>query len=152
MTMMKKRMVSAVSLLLCVVMVVTCISGTVVQAKASSATVYSTSGDCISMFLKKNGKLTIKTTWAFDKWKDGSENCVDTKLKKISYPLAKNCKWTHYYVGETKPDSYTSYKSLKKVVEEEYYYAQKEGYYDSPTGIWVFVKNKKIVEVRSINS
>ena len=84
MTMMKKRMVSAVSLLLCVVMVVTCISGTVVQAKASSATVYSTSGDCISMFLKKNGKLTIKTTWAFDKWKDGSENRVDTKLKKIN--------------------------------------------------------------------
>ena len=57
MTMMKKRMVSAVSLLLCVVMVVTCISGTVVQAKASSATVYSTSGDCISMFLSIGKKL-----------------------------------------------------------------------------------------------
>lgn len=153
MEMKKKRILKAVSLLLCVVMVCTCIPGTVVQAKTkSSVTVYRSFGDSISTFSKKNGKLTVKTDWPFDKWTLGKDNYTDTKKKTLSYPLAKNCKWTCYDVGESKPRAKTSYKSLKKEISEEHKAYLKYGEYDSPTAVWILVKNKKIIEVRTVNS
>ena len=116
-------------------------------------TVYSMSGNYISSFSKKNGKLIIKTTLPWDKWTesaDGSSNLVETKKNNLSYSLAKDCKWEYYSVGELEPSGKISYAKLKKVIKEEYTCQIKDGYYESPTVVQICVKNNKIVAVRAV--
>ena len=120
--------------------------------KTTSTIVYITFCSEVSSFVKKNGKLTVKATYDFDveKWKNGEfGEDLNVKTKKITFPLAKNCKWTYDYIGDLKPDAKISYSKLKKTVQSEYKENLKNGYFDSPTRIFIFVKNKKIIEVRA---
>lgn len=117
------------------------------------ATVYGTSGDCISTFSRKNGKLTVRATDPIFRWTesaDGSSNVVKTKTKRLCYSLAENCKWNVYNVGESKPSGKISYTNLKKELRNEYLEAVKNGFYDSPTSVHIYVRNNKIVEVRAV--
>lgn len=146
MEMKKKRILIAVSLLLCVVMVYTCIPGTVVQAKTkSSVTVYELYG--VTTFSKKNGKLTVKAAEPFSKFILGKDNYTKTKKKKLSYSLAKNCKWTACVGSEVKKNSYNQ---IKRDLRGDYEYYLEYGEFDGPTMVQIFVKNKKIIEVREI--
>ena len=122
-----------------------------VQAK-SSVKIYQAFGSDISNFSKKNGKLTIKTIEPINEIKaePGTVNIrtiIETKKKKIVYPLAKNCKWTMYSAGLNTQYASNSYKDLKERIKLEY---ESETELWLETELWILVKNKKIIEVRDV--
>lgn len=143
---MKKYLMAVISLCLCAVIICGCLAETV-EAKKQKVIVYTTWGDITSKFSVKDGRLTVKTTWPFNK------NGKETKKKKLSYPLAKNCKWEEYGRGEKLEYlGKSSYKKLKKEIKEQYTISEKYGSYDSPTAIDIVIKNKKVVKVKAIYS
>ena len=150
-----KKCLSVIAIFISVVMVFVCLPDNVAEAKPSGTIVYELWGDSTSTFVRKSGKLTVKTSYPMKtyKFKDGElgEN-LDRNPKKISYRLAKNCKWNQYYVGDKDPSSEITYKDLRKRINDEYKTAQKYGEYDSPTRIWILVRNNRIIEVMAINS
>lgn len=123
-------------------MILFCAIGSGKEAQAKSE--YIVYGPDITSFHKSDKKLTIK---AVKQWNEGIRlNDEETLLKKISFKLAKNCKWSTSAAGTRKYQK-SSYKKIRKQVISERSKYKKYGEYSSGSGVAITVKNKKIVRV-----
>ena len=107
----------------------------------AKTTVYETCGCYVKTFKKSKGRIIIETI------KKNSNTELQKHLKLTLKP-AKNIKFTLYNVGETKPYGKTKFKSLQKDFKAAYEEYMKNGEYNSPPGVNIYVKNKQITEIR----
>lgn len=121
------------------------------QAKSKKTTYYFSSCE-VTKFNLKNNKLTIATDKR-SKNKTGIyiEGNEKNKKYKVTYKVAKNCKWVEAtfsrYNGKSS-SSKSTYKNVKKCIKFDRNWYKENG---SPNnfGLCSFVvKNKKIIKVR----
>lgn len=130
------------SLVFLLAMILFCAIGSGKEAQAKSE--YEVYGPDITSFHKSGKKLTVK---AVKQWHKGIMlNGKETSLKKISFKLSKNCKWSTSVAGTRKYQK-SSYKKTRKQVISERSKFKKDGEYASGSVVVITVKNKKIVRV-----
>lgn len=142
---MKKIKSIVTAFLIVAVFISSVITAQTIQAK-SKTKVYEMYSCYVKTFKKSKGKIIIKTVKNTDHGDIGLEP-ISLKLKP-----AKNIKYTEYFVGENKPNRYLRFKDVKKVFKEDYTFYRENGIFDSPAGVRVFVKNKRIIEISLIYS
>lgn len=109
----------------------------------------------ISVFKKEKGNLTVKADEFYVT--DSSNRIKRVAMKKITFKIAKNCKWLSTDMGnynmKTGKWTYhkTSYEKVKKEIsmERKFYIKnyKKGAEMDSPTVMNIVIKNNKIVKI-----
>lgn len=144
-----KRILIRMILTLCMLASVLGYSNSI-QAKAKKTTYYFASYEVTQFKLKKN-KLTIETDKNIvDKtgiFKKGNEQ---SKKYKMTFKVAKNCKWVEAEFNRYNGSNSSSKSTYKKVRERIQFDRSwyKESGYSTNVGLCSFVvKNKKIIRV-----
>ena len=145
-----KKLFVCLAMLLCVLAPVLGYSNSV-QAKSKETTYYFSSCE-VSKFNLKNNKLTI----VIDKkmknrngiYKKGHKK---NKKYKVTYKVAKNCKWVEesFCRGNGKSERKKStYKKVKKSIQFDHSFSKEWGEISNRGLCSFIVKNKKIIKVK----
>lgn len=114
------------------------------SAYASSLKEYSVYAPDVTQFKLSGNKLLLK---AVKEWNNGIRlNGNITKKKKLSLKLSKDCKWSQSTPGQNNY-KYMPYKTMRKYILGERKEFKKDGYYDSGSGIFISVKNGKVIRI-----
>lgn len=148
-----KKLQKLLAAFMVVILCVTSLNPTVAEAKATKTKVYCFYASTVDKFRLSNGKLTIQIVDDYDielvgdysKIKNKDNTSVfgkSIKSKKLTYKVAKKCKWRTVSVCDkfSEDGDITSYKEMKENIMS----TQTEEW---DFGILVFVKGKKIVKV-----
>lgn len=122
-------------------------------ATASTNQTFCKDANLIKSFKKSGNRLIVTAEGKFY----GKNFRKKLSVRKISYKLAKDCKWLDanidYYLGSGPKYRKSSYKKVKAVVKSQrsdylkYYKSRGELVYDSPVGVSIVVKKNRIVKV-----
>lgn len=111
---------------------------------AKSIKKYVVYGPDITKFKVSGNKLVLK---AVKEWNDGiTINGKSLKKQKLSLKLSKSCKWSQSTPGST-DYKYLSYKTMRRFLLIERKEFKKYGEYDSGSGLFISVKNGKVIRV-----
>ncbi len=142
-----RKLLMGLALVVCVIASVLGYSNSA-QAKSKKTTYFFSSND-ITKFQLKNNKLTIvsdkKSEHKIGIYRKENEN---KKKYKVTYKVAKNCKWVGvYYHGGKFYSSKSSYKNVKKNIKYDHNWYKETGNMKNRGLCSFVVKNNKIVRV-----
>ena len=160
---MRKRILSITLAIL--LMLTAANAGSITAEAAGKTTVYETNAIYITKFLESKGKLTVKAKhWGSiavtekkrnKGWVRTAERALTGKSKelgekKLTYKIAKNCKWSWCDTGRNSGKS--SYSRIRKNAKQAREAFCKYGVDASYGVVQIFVKNKKVVRVNIFGS